>query len=173
MLGTVETLPQVSLQLRERDPVPLAAGRKTLRPTGAVLRALSLTSISKTNLVSLWSTARPPLYAGAVGLLEGECRVAVLRHTTVVVGGRALTGVASSREVEIEEEVQGGGGGIGIRCSDRVSLWSTKTDQRSSRQNSRARESSVAINPSWSMLEEIEMLRLSKLRMEVDEPEDL
>lgn len=38
---------------------------------------------------------------------------------------------------------------------------------------SRARESSIAINPSWSMLEEVEMLRLSKLRMEVDEPEDL
>lgn len=40
-------------------------------------------------------------------------------------------------------------------------------------QNGRARESSVAISPDWAMLEEIEFHRLAKLRMEVDEPEDL
>ncbi|KAI0921169.1 hypothetical protein AcW1_004765 [Taiwanofungus camphoratus] len=37
----------------------------------------------------------------------------------------------------------------------------------------RARESSVAISPDWSMLEEIEFHRLAKLRLEVDDPEDL
>lgn len=40
-------------------------------------------------------------------------------------------------------------------------------------QNNRTRESSVAIDPSWQMLEEIEFHRLSKLRLEVDDPEDL
>ncbi|KAK7049766.1 hypothetical protein VNI00_005797 [Paramarasmius palmivorus] len=37
----------------------------------------------------------------------------------------------------------------------------------------RTRESSVVISPQWSMLEEIEFHRLAKLRLEVDEPEDL
>lgn len=40
-------------------------------------------------------------------------------------------------------------------------------------QNNRTRESSVVISPQWSMLEEIEFHRLSKLRLEVDEPENL
>ncbi|KAH7931171.1 translation initiation factor eIF-3, subunit D [Leucogyrophana mollusca] len=39
--------------------------------------------------------------------------------------------------------------------------------------NNRTRESSVAISPQWSMLEEIEFHRLAKLRLEVDEPEDI
>ncbi|KAI0307061.1 translation initiation factor eIF-3 subunit D [Multifurca ochricompacta] len=39
--------------------------------------------------------------------------------------------------------------------------------------NNRTRESSVAIDPSWQMLEEIEFHRLTKLRLEVDEPEEL
>jgi len=40
-------------------------------------------------------------------------------------------------------------------------------------QGNRARESSVVISPQWNMLEEIEFHRLSKLRLEVDEPENL
>lgn len=40
-------------------------------------------------------------------------------------------------------------------------------------QNNRTRESSVAISPQWSMLEEIEFHRLAKLRLEVDEPDEL
>jgi hypothetical protein len=40
-------------------------------------------------------------------------------------------------------------------------------------QNNRTRESSVAIDPSWQMLEEIEFHRLAKLRLDVDEPEEL
>ncbi|KAI0322503.1 eukaryotic translation initiation factor 3 subunit 7 [Amylostereum chailletii] len=39
--------------------------------------------------------------------------------------------------------------------------------------NNRTRESSVAIDPSWQMLEEIEFHRLAKLRLEVDEPENV
>lgn len=39
--------------------------------------------------------------------------------------------------------------------------------------NNRTRESSVAIDPSWQMLEEIEFHRLAKLRLEVDEPEEM
>ena len=31
----------------------------------------------------------------------------------------------------------------------------------------------MAISPQWSMLEEIEFHRLAKLRLEVDEPEEL
>ncbi|CAE6391501.1 Eukaryotic translation initiation factor 3 subunit D OS=Cryptococcus neoformans var, neoformans serotype D (strain B-3501A) GN=CNBB4290 PE=3 SV=1 [Rhizoctonia solani AG-1 IB] len=38
---------------------------------------------------------------------------------------------------------------------------------------SRTRESSVPINPSWRILEEIDFPRLSKLRLEVDDPETL
>ncbi|KAJ8087048.1 hypothetical protein PM082_005873 [Marasmius tenuissimus] len=37
----------------------------------------------------------------------------------------------------------------------------------------RTRESSVVISPQWSILEEVEFHRLAKLRLEVDEPEDL
>ncbi|PAV21017.1 translation initiation factor eIF-3 subunit D [Pyrrhoderma noxium] len=39
--------------------------------------------------------------------------------------------------------------------------------------STRTRESSVTIHPSWQMLEEIEFHRLSKLRLDVDEPETL
>ncbi|KAB5594622.1 Eukaryotic translation initiation factor 3 subunit D [Ceratobasidium theobromae] len=38
---------------------------------------------------------------------------------------------------------------------------------------SRTRESSVPINPTWRILEEIDFPRLSKLRLEVDDPETL
>jgi translation initiation factor 3 subunit D len=41
-----------------------------------------------------------------------------------------------------------------------------------SSKSNRTRESSVAIDPSWQMLEEIEFHRLAKLRLEVDEPEE-
>jgi translation initiation factor 3 subunit D len=40
-------------------------------------------------------------------------------------------------------------------------------------QTNRTRESSVAISPQWTMLEEIEFHRLAKLKLEVDEPEDM
>jgi len=40
-------------------------------------------------------------------------------------------------------------------------------------QNNRNRESSVAISPQWIMLEEIEFHRLAKLKLDVDETEDM
>ena len=40
-------------------------------------------------------------------------------------------------------------------------------------QNSRVRESSVAIDPNWKMLEEIDFVRLAKLRLDVDEPDTM
>ncbi|PCH40950.1 eukaryotic translation initiation factor 3 subunit 7 [Wolfiporia cocos MD-104 SS10] len=58
-----------------------------------------------------------------------------------------------------------GGGGAAQRGGRRG--W------RDWEKNNRARESSVAISPEWDMLEEIEFHRLSKLRLEVDDPEDL
>ncbi|TFK72020.1 translation initiation factor eIF-3, subunit D [Pluteus cervinus] len=39
--------------------------------------------------------------------------------------------------------------------------------------NNRTRESSVVISPQWSMLEEIEFHRLAKLRLEVEEPDEV
>ncbi|KAI0774543.1 eukaryotic translation initiation factor 3 subunit 7 [Fomes fomentarius] len=39
--------------------------------------------------------------------------------------------------------------------------------------NGRAREASIAISPDWAMLEEVEFHRLAKLRLEVDDPEDI
>ena len=104
------------LQLRERDLALLVAGRKALRPSGVVLRVLSLTSMPRTNPVSLWSTARPPPYAEVVESLEVDRWAAVGQHTTVVVRDQAvLTEEASNREVEVNEGVQGEGGGIGTR----------------------------------------------------------
>ena len=113
---TVETPPRVYPQLREQDLLLLAAGRKALRPLEAVLRALSLISMSKTNPASLWSIARPPPYAGAAGLPEVERVVVATRPTTVAVRGRAvLTEEASNRGAGVNGEVQEGDGEIGIR----------------------------------------------------------
>lgn len=132
-LGTVETLLPVYLQLRELDLALLAAGRKALKPLEAVLRALSLTFMSRTNPVSLWSTARLLLHAEVVELPGADRRAAVHLHTTVAVGDQvALTEEAPSREVEVNEEVQGGGGEIGTRCPDCLPLWYTVIDLRSS-----------------------------------------
>ena len=43
----------------------------------------------------------------------------------------------------------------------------------SASQNQRTRESSIAINPEWTMLEEMEFTRLAKLALNVEEPETL
>ncbi|ETW84104.1 hypothetical protein HETIRDRAFT_472549 [Heterobasidion irregulare TC 32-1] len=89
-----------------------------------------------------------------------------------------------------------GGGFARGRGAARGGAWNARAPQRPSRggfnagrggggqrggrrnwrdwdKNNRTRESSVAIDPSWHMLEEIEFHRLSKLRLEVDEPEDI
>ena len=68
------------------------------------------------------------------------------------------------------------GGRRGWRDWDKVSSLSyisANANAQSFPQNNRTRESSVAIDPSWQMLEEIEFHRLAKLRLEVDEPEEL
>ncbi|KAI0092405.1 translation initiation factor eIF-3 subunit D [Irpex rosettiformis] len=57
---------------------------------------------------------------------------------------------------------RGGGGQRGARRG-----W------RDWEKNNRTREASVAISSEWQMLEEIEFHRLAKLRLDVDDPEDL
>lgn len=70
----------------------------------------------------------------------------------------------------------GRGGRKGWRDWEKVSNHLngfSDTDIQSCSKNNRTRESSVAIDPSWQMLEEIEFHRLAKLRLEVDEPEEM
>ena len=67
---------------------------------------------------------------------------------------------------------EGEGGGIGRRhVNDTSNLWLHLNSLFL--QSNRTRESSVAISPEWSMLEEIEFHRLAKLRLDVDDPEDM
>ena len=127
-LETVETPPRAYPQPREQDLLPLAAGRKALKPLEAGLPALSLTSMSKTNPASLWSIARPLLYAGVAGSPGADRGVVALRHTTVAVRDLALIEGASNGGAGVNEEVQGGDGEIGTRCPDCVSLWFTAID---------------------------------------------
>ncbi|KAF5371200.1 hypothetical protein D9758_004095 [Tetrapyrgos nigripes] len=68
----------------------------------------------------------------------------------------------------------------GAQRGGRGGVTANRTAQRGGRRgwrdwdkNTRTRESSVVISPSWSMIEEIEFNRLGKLRLDVDEPEDL
>ncbi|KAF9057828.1 eukaryotic translation initiation factor 3 subunit D [Panaeolus papilionaceus] len=58
-------------------------------------------------------------------------------------------------------------GGANQRGGQRRGGW------RDWEKNNRTRESSVVISPQWTMLEEVEFHRLAKLRLEVDEPEEL
>ncbi|KLO10228.1 translation initiation factor eIF-3, subunit D [Schizopora paradoxa] len=59
---------------------------------------------------------------------------------------------------------RGGGGGWGYGGRRGYRDWD---------KNGRAREASVTVLPDWVMLEEIEFHRLSKLRLDVEEPENL
>lgn len=74
---------------------------------------------------------------------------------------------------------RGGGGQRGNRRGwrdwDKVSygVITRGTSAEVSVKSGRTRESSVAISPDWQMLDEVEFIRMSKLRLEVDEPEDL
>ncbi|KAK7437401.1 hypothetical protein VKT23_018646 [Stygiomarasmius scandens] len=65
---------------------------------------------------------------------------------------------------------RGGRGGVSV---NRTAQRGGRKGWRDWEKNTRTRESSVAISPNWSMIEEIEFHRLAKLRLEVDEPEDL
>ncbi|KAJ4479007.1 eukaryotic translation initiation factor 3 subunit D [Lentinula aciculospora] len=66
---------------------------------------------------------------------------------------------------------RGGRGGFGGRAGN--AQRGGRRGWRDWDKNARTRESSVVISPQWSMLEEIEFHRLAKLRLEVDEPENI
>ncbi|KAF8914329.1 translation initiation factor eIF-3, subunit D [Gymnopilus junonius] len=68
---------------------------------------------------------------------------------------------------------RGARGGVSFRGSNQRGRGNQRQGWRDWDKNNRARESSVVISPQWTMLEEVEFHRLSKLRLEVDEPEDL
>ncbi|KAI5123413.1 hypothetical protein M0805_006118 [Coniferiporia weirii] len=65
------------------------------------------------------------------------------------------------------------GGRIGFNAGRGGAQRGGRRGWRDWEKNTRTRESSVTISPQWQMLEEIEFHRLAKLRLEVDEPEDL
>ncbi|KAG7447634.1 translation initiation factor eIF-3, subunit D [Guyanagaster necrorhizus] len=89
---------------------------------------------------------------GVVGRGRGAARGGAGRG-----GGRGGAGRGGGGQVQ-----QGGGRGGGGRRN-----W------RDWEKNNRARESSVLISPNWELKEEIEFHRLAKLRLDVDEPEDI
>ncbi|TFK25985.1 eukaryotic translation initiation factor 3 subunit 7 [Coprinopsis marcescibilis] len=63
---------------------------------------------------------------------------------------------------------RGGAGG-----PQRNNAMGARRGWRDWEKNNRTRESSVVISSSWQVLEEVEFHRLAKLRLEVDEPEEL
>lgn len=172
LLKTTDSLPLVShphkTLVGEDLGVVEGTGPKLL---AAELPALSPISTSKTSLLSRLSTIKQHLLAGVVRLLVGGVLVEVLPGTpeghrsVVVVEALLLEGEPTSAAVV---EV----GGIGKRYVFHHRRPSS-FNHLYFVQNTRTRESSVVISPQWSMLEEIEFHRLSKLRLEVDEPEDL
>ncbi|KAG9015552.1 hypothetical protein FRB94_000157 [Tulasnella sp. JGI-2019a] len=69
---------------------------------------------------------------------------------------------------------RGGAGGRGGFSSNRGRGGTARRGWRDwDRQSNRTRESSVPIDPSWQMLEEIDFLRMAKLRLEPEDPEEL
>jgi Eukaryotic translation initiation factor 3 subunit 7 (eIF-3) len=140
------------------------------RHLGVVFQALSPSGL-RTNQVSLLSTTRPVLLVEVVPSqgVEVPTVAATLPITPVLLKEVA---VEDSWPIAIQERGVGGkDGGIGKRSA--ISKCFPKYKCSILLKNNRTRESSVAIDPSWQMLEEIEFHRLAKLRLEVDEPEDL
>ncbi|KAH9482307.1 Eukaryotic translation initiation factor 3 subunit D [Psilocybe cubensis] len=69
---------------------------------------------------------------------------------------------------------RGGRGGAAFRGgANQRNAPNQRRGWRDWEKNNRARESSVVISPQWNMLEEVEFHRLAKLRLEIDEPEEL
>lgn len=127
-------------------------------------------STLKMNRHSPLSTIKQPLPVGVAVLLEEEEAREVRPHTVreVVIGEDAA--VRLLPEVIKIAVVDGEAGGTGTRFVFPESLCLLPSNGV---QNNRTRESSVVISPQWSMLEEIEFHRLAKLRLEVDEPDEL
>lgn len=134
------------------------------------LQARLRTSMLRTSQAFPLSIIKRLLLVEAVDFLEEEVCLgeAVLIPSEAI---REVDEVASLRLVEAVNVAQGGDGGIGKRFVS--TNFTFNAGIYNSSQNNRTRESSVAILPQWRMLEEIEFHRLAKLRLEVDEPEDL
>ena len=160
--------------IRPPGQVHRVAGVTEHRLLAAELQARSRISMSRTSLLSLLLITRPPPRVVEADLLvDVEVLVehlGVLAEVLLLRGADAvllLDAVEHSRGIW---PVAGEAGGIGRKC---VTRGSPQPSPSFSVQNNRAREASVVISPSWQMLEEIEFHRLSKLRLEVDEPEEL
>jgi len=138
------------------------------RSSGVAVQALSPSGL-RTNQVSLLSTTRlAHLVAVVVSRGVGVPAVAPLIMALVLLE----VAVEDFRPIVMQVRgVEGKGGGIGKRSV--ISERSPEYKCSVLFKNNRAREASVAIDPSWQMLEEIEFHRLAKLRLEVDEPEGL
>jgi hypothetical protein len=139
------------------------------RHLGVVFQALSPSGL-RTNQVSLLSTTRLALLVEAVPSRgAGVPTVAATLPITPVLLKEVA--VEDSWPIAIQHGVGGKDGGIGKRSA--ISKCFPEYKFSILLKNNRTREASVAIDPSWQMLEEIEFHRLAKLRLEVDEPEDL
>lgn len=173
-LATIAALLLVCLALRTNVvEVPVAGAGETIKLLEVVLRARSLISMSRTNRASLWSIIKLRLP------VEEDSREAEVTPEAALVAtingeisgeGLVVVSILGVAELPINAAA-GGAGGTGRRygfIQDDFNLVLIFIAQ-----NNRTRESSVAISPSWSMLEEIEFHRLAKLRLEVDEPEEL
>ncbi|KAF8530896.1 translation initiation factor eIF-3, subunit D [Gautieria morchelliformis] len=80
--------------------------------------------------------------------------------------GARGTGAAAGRGGQ-----RGGRGGYNQGGRNAGPMRGGRRGWRDWEKNSRIRESSVAIDPNWKMLEEVDFVRLAKLRLDVDEPE--
>lgn len=146
---------------------------KVLRPLAVAPRVRLRTSTSRTNLAFPWSITRPPLPVVA-GLLGEEDLHAAATTLSLQEALREVLVVAPRADGEQPNVVVGGVGEIGRKyvrsCG---SLCPASLTCCGSLQTNRTRESSVAISPQWTMLEEIEFHRLAKLKLDVDDVEDM
>jgi hypothetical protein len=138
------------------------------RHLGAVFPALSPSGL-RTNQVSLLSITRLVHLVVAV-LSQGVGVLAVAALPITLVHLKEMP--VDLWPIVVLDGVGGKDGGIGKKVSNYPNGF-LNTNIQSYSKNNRTRESSVAIDPSWQMLEEIEFHRLAKLRLEVDEPEEL
>jgi hypothetical protein len=170
-LATIVGLLSVSQILRisvGEGPVG-GVGEMAIKHLEVELRARLRISMLKTSQAFPLSIIKQLPRVGAVGLPEAE----VCLGAAILITPEATKEVDEvvSLLVEVVNAVQDEDGGIGKRFV--FFTFTFNTDVHRLFQSNRTRESSVAISPQWSMLEEIEFHRLAKLKLEVDEPEDL